>query len=91
MKSTPVNQALLGAIILACFVIGAFFLRFWRQGHDRFFLLFASSFFVEGMNRVVQALSESPQEGSLTRYGVRLLSFALILAAIHDKNRDSAR
>lgn len=81
------NQMLLGAIAMASFVIGTFFLRYWRQGRDRFFLLFALSFFVEGINRVAQALSEAPQEGDLTRYGVRLIAFGLILAAILDKNR----
>jgi len=72
---------------MASFVIGTIFLRYWRQGRDRFFLLFAASFFVEGVNRVVQALSEAPNEGNLTRYGVRLVAFTLILAAIIDKNR----
>ena len=81
------NSTLIGAIAMASFVSGAFFLRFWRRGGDRFFLLFALSFFFEGANRVAQALSSSPSEGSLGRYGVRLLAFSLILAAIIDKNR----
>jgi hypothetical protein len=87
MTLASLNQVLLGAISMASFVIGAFFLRFWRQSHDRFFLLFALSFGVEGINRVAQALSSSPHEGSLTRYGVRLIAFALILEAIREKNR----
>lgn len=82
------NHTLIGAIAMASLVIGTFFLRFWRDGRDRFFLLFACSFFVEGLNRMAQALSESPNEGTLARYGVRFLAFALILAAIHDKNRE---
>lgn len=81
------NQTLVGAIAMASFVIGVFFLRFWRDGRDRFFLLFAMSFFVEGVNRIAQAVSVSPNEGSLSRYGIRVLAFALILAAILDKNR----
>ena len=81
------NEMLIGAIAMASFVIGGFFLRYWDRGRDRFFLLFSMSFFVEGANRVLQALSESPHEGSLGRYGVRLVAYTLILAAIVDKNR----
>jgi len=81
------NYTMMGAIAMACFVIGTMFLRFWRQGRDRFFLLFACSFYLEGVNRVVQTLSAAPNEGNLTRYGVRLVAFTLILAAIIDKNR----
>jgi hypothetical protein len=81
------NHTLIGAIAMASFVIAIFFLRFWRDGHDRFFLLFASSFFVEGINRIAQAMSASPNEGGPSRYGIRAVGFALILAAILDKNR----
>jgi hypothetical protein len=88
MSIDAANEALIGAIAMGTFVAGAFFLSFWRQGRDRFFLLFALSFFVEGANRVGQALSDLPNEGTLARYGVRLLAFALILVAIHDKNRE---
>ena len=84
---SAINEMLIGAIALACFAIGAFFLRFWRRGRDPFFLLFSLSFFVEGVNRVAQGLSDSPNEGSLARYGVRLVSFLFILAAIAGKNR----
>jgi hypothetical protein len=83
-----INQTLLGAIAMASVVIGVFFLRFWREGRDRFFLLFALSFFMEGVNRAAQALSASPNEGTLSRYGLRIVAFSLILAAIMDKNRD---
>jgi len=81
------NEMLLGAIAMGSLVIGLLFLRFWRDGRDRLFLLFALSFFVEGINRVALALSPRPDEGSPIFYGVRLLAFLLILAAIVDKNR----
>jgi uncharacterized membrane protein len=83
------NPLLLGAIATTSWVAGLFFLRFWREGRDRFFLLFALSFFVEGGNRVAQALSSRPQEGSPAIYLVRLLSFLLIIAAIIGKNRST--
>ena len=81
------NLVMLGGIAVACFAIGLFFLRFWSQGRDRFFLLFALSFFVEGGNRVVLALLPRPHEGSPAIYLIRLLAFSLILAAITMKNR----
>jgi uncharacterized membrane protein HdeD (DUF308 family) len=83
------NPMLLGAIAVTSSVAGLFFLRFWREGRDRFFLLFALSFFVEGGNRIVQALLPKPQEGSPAIYLVRLISFLLIIAAIIDKNRSA--
>ncbi|MEO6027564.1 MAG: DUF5985 family protein [Candidatus Binatia bacterium] len=79
---------LLGAIAMSCVVAGMFFLRFWQQSHDRFFLLFASSFFLEAANRAALALSSHPSDGSPMFYGIRFVAFLLILLAIADKNRN---
>jgi len=87
METSPLSILLLGAIAMASFVAGMFFLRFWRQTGDRFFLLFAVSFFLEGVNRVALALSEHPSDGAPVFYGVRLVAFLLILITIADKNR----
>lgn len=81
------NLMLLGAIAMASLVAALFFLRFWKETRDRFFLFFALSFFIEGINRVVLGLSPHPNEGEPFFYLVRFLSFLLILAAILDKNR----
>jgi len=35
------NSLLLGAMAMASLVVALCFLRFWRDTHDRFFLLFA--------------------------------------------------
>jgi uncharacterized membrane protein HdeD (DUF308 family) len=85
------NRLLLGAIAMGCFICAVFFLRFWRDGRDRFFLLFAASFFVEGVNRLVLGASSRPSEGAPAVYLVRLLAFLLILAAILDKNQSIRR
>ena len=82
---------LLGAIAMGCFVAGLLFLRFWRDSHDRFFLLFALSFFVEAFSRILLATSARPNEGSPWLYGIRLGAYLLILWAIYEKNRRSAR
>lgn len=84
-----VHAMLLGAIATTSLVAAVFFLRFWREGRDRFFLLFALSFFVDAGNRVAQALSSKPNEGSPAIYLVRLVSFLLIIAAVIGKNRSA--
>jgi len=87
----PWSLLMLGAIAMGCFVAGLLFLRFWRDGRDRFFLLFALSFFVEGCSRVLLALSTRPNEGSPWLYGIRLAAYLLILWAIFEKNRRTTR
>ena len=82
---------MLGAIAMGCFVAGLMFMRFWRDGRDRFFLLFALSFFVEAFSRVLLAASPRPNEGSPWLYGIRLAAYLLILWAIYEKNRRTAR
>lgn len=81
------NVLLLGAIAMANLVAGLFFLRFWQRSRDRFFMLFASSFFLEAVNRAALGLSPQPNDGAPTFYVVRLLAFVVILIAIADKNR----
>ena len=80
------SEVLLGAIAMASLAIGLFLLRFWHETRDRFFLLFALSFFVEGLNRLALALSERPNEGRPAIYCIRLTAYALILVAIVNKN-----
>jgi len=77
---------LLGAIAMACLVAGLFFLRSWKKTGDRFFLFFALSFFIEGLNRAMLGLSGDPNEGRPLFYLIRLFSFLLILIAIIEKN-----
>jgi hypothetical protein len=79
------NDMLLGAIAMASFVAGLYFLRFWKSSHDRFFLFFAIAFWIEAVNRVILALVETEEYTPLL-YFIRLLAFALILSAIVDKN-----
>ena len=75
-----------GAIAMASFIIALFFLRFWRDSRDRFFLYFALSFGIEGVHRIVTALTYDDNEDSPLHYLVRLLAYGLILWAILEKN-----
>lgn len=80
------NLALIGAIAMSSLTAGLFFLRFWKDTKDRFFLFFAISFFVEGLNRFALAMTTNPNEDRPFFYFVRFLSFLIILIAIADKN-----
>lgn len=75
-----------GAIAMASFVVALFFLRFWRSSRDRFFLYFSLSFGIEGVHRIVSALTYDDSEDSPLHYLVRLLAYGLILWAILEKN-----
>lgn len=82
-----IHGFLLGIIATSSIAAGGFFLKFWRQTRDVFFLAFGAAFVIEGLNRTSFLLLERPSEGSPSIYVVRLLAFVLILAAIINKNR----
>jgi hypothetical protein len=82
-----IHGFLLGIIATSSLAAGGFFLKFWRQTRDVFFLAFGAAFVIEGLNRTSFLLLERPSEGSPSIYVVRLLAFVLILAAIINKNR----
>jgi hypothetical protein len=81
------NDFVSGAMWLACWVAGLFFLRFWRDTGDRLFALFAASFFLLGVTRIGLAVSPKASDGPVYFYLARLLAFVLILVAVIDKNR----
>lgn len=82
---------MLGAIAACCATVALFFVRFWRQTRDRFFLLFAASFALEAINRLALALIPYAAEDEPVFYIVRLVGYGLILIAIWQKNRGSTR
>jgi hypothetical protein len=75
-----------GALCLGDLVAGLFFLRFWRETHDRLFLFFSTAFLVLALQRVTLMGVTAVPALELPSYGLRLLAFLLILAAIVDKN-----
>ena len=81
------DALLAGAIGMAAFVAGLFFLRFWRHTRDRFFLFFAVSFWIEGAHRVLLFYYFGHDEATPLAYLPRLVAYGLIIAAIVDKNR----
>jgi hypothetical protein len=83
-----VNSLILGAVAMASSVAALFFLRYWRKTRDVLFLLFALAFAVDAITRVALGLGGGEQEPFF--YLARLVTFALILVAIIQKNRDGA-
>lgn len=81
------DEVTTGAIAMGYAVAGLFFLRFWRKTRDRLFALFALAFFVLAANRVGGVALAIPPGTTEHVYWVRFAAFALILAAIVDKNR----
>lgn len=81
------NAFLSGAISMACLAVGAFFVRFWQQTHDRLFLFFASAFFMFMVERILRSSLNQENEMAPFVYSIRLAGYLLIIAAIIDKNR----
>ena len=78
---------IMGAIAMASGVVALFFLRFWRQTGDRFFVLFAAAFAVLMLNWVGLGLVDVANESRTYFYALRLVAFSFIILAIWDKNR----
>lgn len=76
-----------GAILAGYAVCALFFVRFWRQTHDRLFLVFALAFGLLCLQGLALILTEPIEEWRTGLYFVRLLAFLLILGGIVDKNR----
>jgi hypothetical protein len=81
------NQFLFGAIFFGFALASLFFLRFWKKSHDPLFLLFALAFALLASERIVLAFVPARDEFKPYVYLIRLSAYALILAAIMNKNR----
>jgi len=84
-----VSTVLQGAVGMASGVAALFFLRFWRQTRDSFFLFFAAAFAIDALARFVLGFAELSEETQPLVYGARLITFGLIIIAIIRKNRPS--
>ena len=76
---------------MASFVASLFFLRFWRQTRDSFFLLFAIAFGLDALSRFALGVSHPSDETEPFYFLARLAMFAIIILAIIRKNRPSRR
>ena len=81
------SQFLWGMLVMSTFVAGLFFLRFFVTTRDRFFLIFASAFWVLSLNWLGLAVLNPIGESRHYIYIVRLAAFVLFIVGILDKNR----
>lgn len=84
-----VNAVLSGSVAMASLVAALFFLRFWRQTRDSFFMLFSLAFAVDAVARFSPAVSHLSDESEPLYYLPRLVTFVLIIVAVIRKNRPS--
>jgi uncharacterized membrane protein len=76
-----------GATCMGFFIVGLFFLRFWKTTRDRLFLFFALAFTLLLAERLIRIGFDLRSEWLPAVYGIRLVAYGLILAGIYDKNR----
>jgi hypothetical protein len=79
------TELMSGALAMGYLTAALFFVLFWRDARDRLFALFAASFVLLALQRIL--LTVGPPEWANGLYVVRLAAFLLIIAAIIDKNR----
>jgi uncharacterized membrane protein HdeD (DUF308 family) len=82
-----IGSLLAGAVAMASCVAALFFLRFWRQTRDSFFLYFAAAFALDAATRFVLSAADLSEETEPLVYLARLVTFCLIIIAIVRKNR----
>jgi hypothetical protein len=80
---------LLGVLAMGDLIATFFFVKYWKRTRHRFFLYFAVSFGVEVLCRFLLIYTTSNSETEPLVYGLRLLSYLVILAGIADINRVS--
>ena len=90
MTAGELNHFLLGGVVVACGVVGLYFLRFWRRSGERLFLIFGIAFWTLGVNWLALSLTRQ-DEVRTWLYELRLAAFVLILVGIIDKNRPRNR
>lgn len=76
-----------GLTAMGLWVAGLFFLRFWRDTHDRLFVILAAAFWTLSANFVALAMLQPDDETRHYAYLLRLAGFLLIIGGVVDKNR----
>jgi hypothetical protein len=82
---------LLGVLAMGDLMAAMFFLKYWTRTKDRFFFYFIVSFGVEVVCRFLLMYTVFNSESEPLVYSLRLLSYAIILVGIADKNRSMIR
>jgi len=86
MREPAIIEFLSGAVALAYFLAGVYFLRFWRKTRDPLFMSFALAFWLLTVNQTIVSLLGVLDERTGYVYVLRVVGFLLILHAIVRKN-----
>lgn len=78
-----------GISATGAFVGGLFFLRFWRESHDRLFAFFGAAFWLLALSWALLGLFSPTEETRPYIYAIRLVAFLLLIGGIVDKNRQA--
>jgi len=81
---------ILGAVAMASSIAALCFLRFWRKTRDPLFLLFALAFAVDALSRVALGMGGFSNDQEPLVYLARVITYAIILVAIINKNRSGS-
>lgn len=81
------NQFFGGALAMAYWLTGLFFLRFWRMSRDSLFMFFWLAFWTFAVERTCAVLVIGTSETRHFIFLIRLIAFLLIIAGIIHKNR----
>jgi len=84
---SDINSILVSAVVMALFVAGLFFLRFWKRTGDGLFVAFGLAFWLLGIHQATLTFTSAPVEDRSGLYLIRLLAFSLIIISIWLKNR----
>ncbi|MBI1860907.1 MAG: hypothetical protein HYR96_08320 [Deltaproteobacteria bacterium] len=80
------NCFLAGGVFISALLCALYFLRFWKESADRFYLFFSVAFILFGLERLPVLFEWELSDSGGSVYIIRLLAFILILVAIADKN-----
>lgn len=79
-----------GALAMGSFVLALFFLRFWKNTNDVFFIYFTAAFTLEGLSWIL-FLDHQQRVNDPVIYSIRLFAYLLILIAIVGKNKQATK
>ena len=85
-----INLILGGALAMASAILALFFLRFWKNTQDIFFIYFTAAFALEALSWILFLVHQQRANDPLI-YSIRLAAYFLILIAIIGKNKRSSK
>jgi hypothetical protein len=91
MTGSGLGVFLLGVLAMGDLIAAMFFVKYWIRTKDRFFFYFIVSFGLEVVCRYLLMYTTFNTESEPLVYSLRLLSYAVILVGIADKNRNIIR